>query len=152
MMRFVTFVKKSRRGLGLRGRGEEVIDLGELNRRFLKAGAAPFLSGMLAFIDAGGGAINLAKKAAKYVAGKDEAGLKNLRQAGALYKANQVKIISPTPEPRKNVVLLGVKYKEHIEEGARARSIELKNSESPDIITKPTTPVTGHLAKVVHSK
>ncbi len=151
-MRFVTFVKNSRQRLGLMGPGEEVIDLAELNRRFLKAGAAPFLSGMLAFIDAGGGALNLAKKAAKYVAGKDEAGLKKLRQAGALYKANQVKIISPIPEPRKNVVLLGVNYKEHIEEGARARSIELKYPEAPVFFTKPKTAVIGHLGKVVHWK
>jgi 2-keto-4-pentenoate hydratase/2-oxohepta-3-ene-1,7-dioic acid hydratase in catechol pathway len=107
---------------------------------------------MQAFIEAGGAAISLAKKAAKYVDGRDEDGQKKLRQGGALYKASQVKIISPIPVPAKNVVLLGVNYKEHIEEGARARSIELKYPEAPVFFTKPKTSVIGHMGKVVHWK
>jgi 2-keto-4-pentenoate hydratase/2-oxohepta-3-ene-1,7-dioic acid hydratase in catechol pathway len=151
-MRFVTFVKNNQSRLGMIGPADHVIDLAELNRRYLKAGSAPYLNGMQAFIEAGGAAMNLAKKAAKYVAGKDEAALKKLRQAGALLKLNQVKIVSPIPWPRKNVVLLGVNYKEHIEEGARARSIELKYPEAPVFFTKPATSVIGHLGKVVHHK
>jgi 2-keto-4-pentenoate hydratase/2-oxohepta-3-ene-1,7-dioic acid hydratase in catechol pathway len=151
-MRFVTFVKNSRQRLGLMAAGEEVIDLAELNRRYLKAGAAPYLSGMQAFIEAGGAALGLAKKAAKYVDGKDEDGLKKLRQAGALWKPNQLKIVAPIPQPRKNVVLLGVNYKEHIEEGARAREIELKYPEAPVFFTKPATAVIGNHGKVVHHK
>jgi 2-keto-4-pentenoate hydratase/2-oxohepta-3-ene-1,7-dioic acid hydratase in catechol pathway len=151
-MRLLTFVKNNQSRLGLIGPADHVIDLAELNRRYLKAGAAPYLIGMQAFIEAGGKALGLAKKAAKYVAGKDEAGLKKLRQAGALLKLGQVKIVSPIPAPRKNVVLLGVNYKEHIEEGARARSIELKYPEAPVFFTKPATAVIGHLGKVVHHK
>jgi len=134
------------------GPADQVIDLAELNRRYLKAGSAPFLSSMQAFIEGGGKALALAKKAEKLVAGRDEGGLKKLRQAGALWKVNQVKIVSPIPQPRKNVVLLGVNYKEHIEEGARARSIELKYPEAPVFFTKPATAVIGHLGKVVHWK
>jgi 2-keto-4-pentenoate hydratase/2-oxohepta-3-ene-1,7-dioic acid hydratase in catechol pathway len=151
-MRLLTFVKNNQSRLGLIGPADHVIDLAELNRRYLKAGAAPYLNGMQAFIEAGGKALGLAKKAAKYVAGKDEAGLKKLRQAGAVLKLNQVKIVSPIPWPRKNVILLGVNYKEHIEEGARARSIELKYPEAPVFFTKPATAVIGHLGKVVHHK
>jgi 2-keto-4-pentenoate hydratase/2-oxohepta-3-ene-1,7-dioic acid hydratase in catechol pathway len=145
-------VKNNQSRLGLIGPAEHVIDLAELNRRYLKAGAAPYLIGMQAFIEAGGKALGLAKKAAKYVAGKDEDGLKKLRQAGALLKLGQVKIVAPIPQPRKNVILLGVNYKEHIEEGARARSIELKYPEAPVFFTKPATAVIGHLGKVVHHK
>lgn len=150
-MRFLTFVKNNRSRLGLMGPVDHVIDLAELNRRYLKT-SAPYLNSMQAFIEAGGQAISLAKKAAKYAAGKDEDGLKKLRQAGALHKRSQVKIISPIPQPRKNVILLGVNYKEHIEEGARARSIELKYPEAPVFFTKPATAVIGHLGKVVHHK
>jgi 2-keto-4-pentenoate hydratase/2-oxohepta-3-ene-1,7-dioic acid hydratase in catechol pathway len=152
MMRLITFVKNNQSRLGLIGPADHVIDLAELNRRYLKAGAAPYLNGMQAFIEAGGKALGLAKKAAKYVAGKDEDGLKKLRQGGALLKLSQVKIVSPIPQPRKNVILLGVNYKEHIEEGARARSIELKYPEAPVFFTKPATAVIGHLGKVVHHK
>jgi 2-keto-4-pentenoate hydratase/2-oxohepta-3-ene-1,7-dioic acid hydratase in catechol pathway len=151
-MRLLTFVKNNQSRLGLIGPADHVIDLAELNRRYLKAGAAPYLIGMQAFIEAGGKALGLAKKAAKYVAGKDEAGLKKLRQSGALVKLSQVKILSPIPWPRKNVVLLGVNYKEHIEEGARARSIELKYPEAPVFFTKPATSVIGQFGKVVHHK
>jgi 2-keto-4-pentenoate hydratase/2-oxohepta-3-ene-1,7-dioic acid hydratase in catechol pathway len=151
-MRLVTFVKNNQHRLGLIVAADQVIDLAELNRRYLKAGAAPYLSGMQAFIEAGGKALGLAKKAAKYAAGRDEDGLKKLRQAGALYKLNKIKIISPIPAPRKNVILLGVNYKEHIEEGARARSIELKYPEAPVFFTKPATAVIGHMGKVVHHK
>jgi 2-keto-4-pentenoate hydratase/2-oxohepta-3-ene-1,7-dioic acid hydratase in catechol pathway len=136
-MRFLTFVRKGENRLGLMGPDEQVIDVAELNRRYLKAGAK---------------ALGLAKKAAKYVAGKDEEERKKLRQAGALAKLSQVKILSPIPWPRKNVVLLGVNYKEHIEEGARARDIELKYPEAPVFFTKPATSVIGQFGKVVHHK
>ena len=149
-MRLLTFSKKNQNRVGLMGPAEQVIDLAELNRRFLKAGAAPYLNSMQAFIEAGGKALGLAKKAARYVAGKDEEGQKKLRRGGALLKLSQVKILSPIPWPRKNVVLLGVNYKEHIEEGARARSIELKYPEAPVFFTKPATSVIGQSGKVVH--
>jgi 2-keto-4-pentenoate hydratase/2-oxohepta-3-ene-1,7-dioic acid hydratase in catechol pathway len=150
-MRFLTFVKNNRSRLGLMGPDDNVIDLAELNRRYLKT-AAPYLNSMQAFIEAGGKSMSLAKKAAKYAAGKDEDGLKKLRQVRVLHKLSQVKILSPIPAPRKNVILLGVNYKEHIEEGARARSIELKYPEAPVFFTKPATAVIGHLGKVVHHK
>ena len=129
-MRLLTFARKGENRLGLIGPEDQVIDLAEVNRRYLKGGAA--------------------KKAAGYVGKQDGEGLKKLRRAGALWNLNQVKILSPIPWPRKNVILLGVNYKEHIEEGARARSIELKYPEAPVFFTKPATAVIGHLGKVVH--
>jgi 2-keto-4-pentenoate hydratase/2-oxohepta-3-ene-1,7-dioic acid hydratase in catechol pathway len=132
------------------GPADDVIDLAEINRRYLRGGSASYLSSMQALIEAGGKALSVAKKASRYVAGRNEESLRKLRQAGVLLKLNQVKILSPIPWPRKNVILLGVNYKEHIEEGARARSIELKYPEAPVFFTKPATSVIGHLGKVIH--
>ena len=151
-MRFVTFARKGENRLGLIGPDDQVIDLAEINRRYLKGGSPAYLTSMQAFIEGGNKALSVAKKAAAYVARQDADGLKRLSRAGALWKLSQVKIVSPFPWPRKNVILLGVNYKEHIEEGARARSIELKYPEAPVFFTKPATSVIGHLGKVVHHK
>jgi len=134
------------------GPNGQVIDLAEINRRYLRGGSPAFLSGMQAFIEGGATALNVAKKAARYVARQDSEGLKRLSRAGALFKLSQVKMLSPIPWPRKNVILLGVNYKEHIEEGARARSVELKYPEAPVFFTKPATSVIGHLGKVIHHR
>ena len=149
-MRLLTFARKGENRLGLIGPEDQVIDLAEVNRRYLKGGSPAYLKNMQAFIEGGGKALGAAKKAAGYVGKQDGEGLKKLRRAGALWNLNQVKILSPIPWPRKNVILLGVNYKEHIEEGARARSIELKYPEAPVFFTKPATAVIGHLGKVVH--
>ena len=151
-MRFVTFARKNQNRIGLVGPGEQVIDLAEVNRRYLKGGSPSYLISMQAFIEGGAKALSAAKKAAAYVAKQDSDGLKRLGRGGALWQLNQVKIISPIPWPRKNVILLGVNYKEHIEEGARARSLELKYPEAPVFFTKPATSVIGHLGKVIHHK
>jgi 2-keto-4-pentenoate hydratase/2-oxohepta-3-ene-1,7-dioic acid hydratase in catechol pathway len=68
---------------------------------------------------------------------------------GALIRPSQAKILSPIPQPRKNCVMLGINYREHIDEGARAREIEIKYPEWPVFFTKPATSVIGHLGKVV---
>ncbi len=151
-MRFLTFLRKNENRVGLMGPDDHVIDLAELNRRYLKGGSANYLNSMQTFIEAGVKALSLAKKASKYVAGRDEEGLRKLRQAGGLLKLSQIKILSPIPWPRKNVILLGVNYKEHIEEGARARSIDLKYPEAPVFFTKPATSIIGHLGKVIHHR
>jgi 2-keto-4-pentenoate hydratase/2-oxohepta-3-ene-1,7-dioic acid hydratase in catechol pathway len=151
-MRFVTFARKNQQRVGLMGPNDYVIDLAEINRRYLKGGSPSYLSSMQAFIEGGGKALNVAKKAAKYIAKQDIDGLKRLSRAGALLKLNQIKLLSPIPWPRKNVILLGINYKEHIEEGARARSIELKYPEAPVFFTKPATSVIGHMGKVIDHK
>jgi len=151
-MRLLTFSRKNQQRVGLVGPNGQVIDLAEINRRYLRGGSPAFLSGMQAFIEGGATALNVAKKAARYVARQDSEGLKRLSRAGALFKLSQVKMLSPIPWPRKNVILLGVNYKEHIEEGARARSVELKYPEAPVFFTKPATSVIGHLGKVIHHR
>src|SRR6266550_243429 len=131
---------------------EQIIDLAEINRRYLKGGNAPFLASMQAFIEAGGKALQVARKAEKYVTGKSADEQKKLVAVGALVKPNQAKIISPIPQPKKNCVMLGINYKEHVDEGARARSLEIKYPEWPVFFTKPSTSVIGHMGKVVNHK
>ena len=125
-MRFVTFSRKSQQRIGLMGPQEQVIDLAEINRRYLRRGQLPFLASMQAFIEAGPKAIQLARTAERYVDGKTPDELKKLVQTGALLKPTQAKLLAPIPAPKKNVVMLGVNYREHIDEGARARSLEIK--------------------------
>ncbi len=138
--------------LGMMGPNDYVIDLAALNQRYLRGGSPPFLSSMQAFIEGGGKALSVAKKAASYLAKQDPGGLQKLSRTGTLLKLGQVKLLSPIPWPRKNVILLGINYKEHIEEGARARQIEVKYPEAPVFFTKPATSVIGHMGKVIHHK
>jgi 2-keto-4-pentenoate hydratase/2-oxohepta-3-ene-1,7-dioic acid hydratase in catechol pathway len=151
-MRFVTFLHKSEQRLGLVGPQEHIINLVEVNRRYLKEGSLPFLTSMQGFIEAGPKAIQVARKAEKYVNGKNADDVKKLVSAGALVKPNQAKIISPIPQPKKNCVMLGINYREHVDEGARARSLEIKYPEWPVFFTKPATSVIGHKGKVVNHK
>jgi 2-keto-4-pentenoate hydratase/2-oxohepta-3-ene-1,7-dioic acid hydratase in catechol pathway len=149
-MRFVTFLKKNEQRIGLMGPHDQIIDLAELNRRYLKDGNAPIFASMQSFIEAGAKAVQAARKAEKYVAGKNPEELKKIAQAGALVKASQARLAAPIPWPKKNVVMLGVNYREHVDEGAKARDIELKYPEHPVFFTKPATSVIGHMGKVIH--
>jgi len=149
-MRLITFTRMNQQRLGLMGSQDQVIDLAEVNRRYLKGGKPAFLASMQAFIEAGAKALQVAKKAEKFVAGKSPEEQKKLIRTGALLRPNQARIISPIPRPLKNIVMLGVNYREHVDEGARARSLEIKYPEWPVFFTKPATSVIGHMGKVVH--
>jgi 2-keto-4-pentenoate hydratase/2-oxohepta-3-ene-1,7-dioic acid hydratase in catechol pathway len=151
-MRFITFSRKNQQRIGLTAPQQQVIDLAEVNRRYLKGGNPPFLASMQAFIEAGAKAVAVARKAEKYVAGKSPDELKKLTAAGALVKLSQIKLLAPIPAPKKNCVMLGINYKEHVDEGARARELEIKYPEYPVFFTKPATSVIGHLGKVVKHK
>jgi 2-keto-4-pentenoate hydratase/2-oxohepta-3-ene-1,7-dioic acid hydratase in catechol pathway len=152
-MRLVTFTQKNRQRIGLLNSQDQIVDLAEVNRRYLRGGNPPFLASMQAFIEAGPQALQVAKKAEKFVAGKSAQEQKKLAGAGALLmKSSQVKLLAPIPWPRKNVVMLGINYREHVDEGARARELEIKYPEWPVYFTKPATSVIGHMGKVVHHK
>ena len=151
-MRFVTFSRKNQARLGLIGPEDFIIDLAELNRRTLRGGPSSLFTTMLDFIDGGAKALSVAKKAINYVNKKDSGDLKKLARAGALLKLSQAKLLSPIPWPRKNVILLGVNYREHVAEGARARSLDLKYPDFPVFFTKPATSVIGQHGRVVHHK
>jgi 2-keto-4-pentenoate hydratase/2-oxohepta-3-ene-1,7-dioic acid hydratase in catechol pathway len=151
-MRLITFTRKSQQRIGLLNPQDQVLDLAEVNRRYLRGGNPPFLASMQAFIEAGSKALQVARKAEKYLAGKSAEEQKKLTASGALLKSSQVKLLAPIPWPRKNVVMLGINYREHVDEGARARELEIKYPEWPVYFTKPATSVIGHMGKVVHHK
>jgi 2-keto-4-pentenoate hydratase/2-oxohepta-3-ene-1,7-dioic acid hydratase in catechol pathway len=151
-MRFVTFARKNQHRIGLVGPQDQVIDLAEVNRRYLRGGSPPFLASMQAFIEAGAKALQVARKAEKYAVGKSADEHKKLAAAGALLKLSQVKLAAPIPYPKKNVVMLGINYREHVDEGAKARSLEIKYPEWPVFFTKPATSVIGPMGKVIHHK
>ncbi|HWP58181.1 MAG TPA: fumarylacetoacetate hydrolase family protein [Candidatus Acidoferrales bacterium] len=150
-MQLLTFVRKGRPILGLLGRDHWIIDLAEVNRRYLKGGAAPFLNSMQEFIEGGAKALNVAKKAYQYVSG-EEGRLRKLARIGVVVQQSRVRLLSPIPWPRKNIVCLGINYQEHIDEGARARQITVNTPEAPVYFTKPPTAVIGHQGKVIHHK
>jgi 2-keto-4-pentenoate hydratase/2-oxohepta-3-ene-1,7-dioic acid hydratase in catechol pathway len=107
---------------------------------------------MQAFIEAGSKAIQVARQAERYVAGKNIADQKKLAGVGALLRPNQARIIAPIPVPKKNVIMLGINYREHVDEGARARSLEIKYPDYPVFFTKPSTSVIGQFGKVINHK
>jgi 2-keto-4-pentenoate hydratase/2-oxohepta-3-ene-1,7-dioic acid hydratase in catechol pathway len=150
-MRLVTFAHKNQYRLGLMANHEQIIDLAEINQRNLKGGKLTFLSGMQAFIEAGPKALQVAKKAERYVASKPSEQQK-LAQRGSLLKLGQAKFAAPIPWPKKNVVMLGINYREHVDEGARARSLEIKYPEWPVFFSKPATSLVGHRGKVINHK
>jgi 2-keto-4-pentenoate hydratase/2-oxohepta-3-ene-1,7-dioic acid hydratase in catechol pathway len=151
-MRFVTFTRKNEQRIGLMGQQDQILDLVEINRRYLKNGNASYLTSMQAFIEGGSKAFQVARQAEKYVASKNIEAQKKLTAAGALLRSNQVKIIAPIPVPKKNVVMLGVNYREHVDEGAKARSLDIKYPDYPVFFTKPSTSVIGQFGKVVNHK
>ena len=90
-MRLVTFSRKNQQRLGLMGPHDQIIDLTEVNRRYLKGGNPPFLGSMQGFIEGGAKALQAARKAEKYVAGKTDEEQKRLAAAGALVKLNHLR-------------------------------------------------------------
>jgi 2-keto-4-pentenoate hydratase/2-oxohepta-3-ene-1,7-dioic acid hydratase in catechol pathway len=148
-MRFVTYSFQSKTRVGMLTDDDQIIDLREVNRRYLPGGAVSYLDSMQAFIEAGAKAVTTARKAARYVEGLDTKGTRRLAQAGILVKRNRARLLSPIPSPRKNVICLGVNYQEHIDEGVRARGVQLNTPEVPVFFTKPATSVIGDQGKVL---
>jgi len=59
-----------------------------------------------------------------------------------------VTLRAPIPRPARNVFCVGRNYKLHIEEGARARGVEVSYPEVPEFFTKATNAVVGPGATV----
>ena len=148
-MRFVTYTFRSKTQLGMMIDEDQIIDLQAVSKRYLPGSTASYLDSMQAFIEAGAKAVTTAKKAAKYVEGLDSKGIRRLAQAGLLVKRNRTRLLSPIPVPRKNVICLGVNYQEHIDEGVRARGVQLNTPQAPVFFTKPATAVIGDQSRVL---
>jgi 2-keto-4-pentenoate hydratase/2-oxohepta-3-ene-1,7-dioic acid hydratase in catechol pathway len=123
-MRLVTYQSESGPRLGAVV-GDRVLDLA----------TADVPSDMLDFIDAGAAAWKRADSAVQEAA---------LGAASArLVPLAEVKLLAPIPRPRKNVFALGLNYKDHVAEGARAAGREVKLPEHPVFFTKVSTAVIG---------
>lgn len=127
-MRFVTFEAGGRERLGL-VEGNRVLDLAAA-----AGGAGEALGSMLALLDAGDAGLDAARRAAD--AARSQGGELALPLA-------QVRLKAPIPRPRKNVVALGLNYRDHAEEAARASGRPLRLPEYPIFFTKPATAVIG---------
>jgi 2-keto-4-pentenoate hydratase/2-oxohepta-3-ene-1,7-dioic acid hydratase in catechol pathway len=70
-------------------------------------------------------------------------GLKASGYRGENYPVDAIRWHAPIPRPSKNVFCVGRNYLTHIEEGARARGVEVKIPGAPVFFTKAPTAVTG---------
>lgn len=91
---------------------------------------------MLAFIGAGSSALSAAREL--------------LARGGEGVELGRAKLLSPIPRPPKNVFCLGLNYRDHAAEGARAMGVELKLPEHPIYFSKPPTCVIGPDAAIVY--
>ena len=59
------------------------------------------------------------------------------------FELNQVSLTAPIPRPNKNVFCVGRNYKEHVDEGHRARGTEINYPKAPQFFSKAPTAVIG---------
>src|SRR6185503_19724580 len=64
-------------------------------------------------------------------------------KASGYHRVDEIRWHAPIPRPSKNVFCVGRNYLTHIEEGARARGVEVKIPAAPVFFTKAPTAVTG---------
>ncbi|MBI3895347.1 MAG: fumarylacetoacetate hydrolase family protein [Acidobacteria bacterium] len=67
---------------------------------------------------------------------------------GIGHSLEEVRLHAPIPRPAKNIVCLGLNYKSHMEETARARGREVKIPEVPVFFTKAPTAVNGPMEAI----
>jgi 2-keto-4-pentenoate hydratase/2-oxohepta-3-ene-1,7-dioic acid hydratase in catechol pathway len=128
-MRLVTFREDGAPRLGAVV-GERVIDLARASD-----GSLP--DSMLALIDAGEPALGCARDLVE-------------RRGGDGIELSRVTLLAPIPRPRKNIFCLGLNYRDHAAEGARAMGKELKLPEHPIYFSKPPTCVIGPEEAIVY--
>ncbi|MDP8924191.1 MAG: fumarylacetoacetate hydrolase family protein [Chloroflexota bacterium] len=121
-MRLVTFESERGPRLGAVA-GDRVVDLAEASN-----GALP--ANMVAFIEAGPSALDEARSLVE-------------RGTSSGVPFGQVKLLAPIPRPRRNVICLGLNYRDHAIEIARSAGQEPKMPEHPVFFTKPPTAVIG---------
>src|SRR6185503_14770882 len=64
-------------------------------------------------------------------------------KASGYHRVDEIRWHAPIPRPSKNVFCVGRNYLTHIEEGARARGVEVKIPAAPVFFTKAPTSVSG---------
>lgn len=115
-MKLVTFTHNGRTAIGAVVH-DQIVDLSHL---------AP---DMQAFIELGAEGLAAAQK--------------TIATAGHTIPLTAVHLLAPIPNPRRNVICLGLNYSEHVKESYGARGQEAKLPETPVVFTKATTAVNG---------
>jgi 2-keto-4-pentenoate hydratase/2-oxohepta-3-ene-1,7-dioic acid hydratase in catechol pathway len=71
-----------------------------------------------------------------------EAGIAKARASGEIELAlSSLTLLAPIPEPRRNIICLGMNYAAHAAESLRAKSLPIKMPDVPVFFTKATTTV-----------
>ena len=122
-MRLVTFASDRGPRVGAVV-GDRVIDLAEASQ-----GTVP--SDMIQLIEAGPSALDAARAAIE-------------RGTSGGVPLSEMRLLAPIPRPRRNVICLGLNYRDHAIEIARSAGQEPKMPEHPVFFTKPPTAVIGH--------
>ena len=133
-MKYVTFTPSGATAMRLGVlHGDAVVDIETLLGDAWTA-AAP--ATLLALIEAGEGEW-------RRVAAAIETRLAGGAPRDVSHVGEEVRWHAPVPRPQKNIVCLGLNYRSHVEEGARARGQEIRMPTDPVFFTKAPTTVNG---------
>jgi 2-keto-4-pentenoate hydratase/2-oxohepta-3-ene-1,7-dioic acid hydratase in catechol pathway len=151
-MKLASYDFNGRSGIGVQ-LGEEIIDViltsEELRRHELEFPALQGVSDMISLLDRGDLALNEARELLHETTqiinqGKD----RFLREIGAILSANQVHLRSPVPRPRKNILCVGLNYRDHWLETAARRGEPLPSF--PMFFSKSVAAVIGPFDDIVY--
>jgi len=109
-----------------------------------------FPSDMIEVIMNGRSSLVKARKMIRYAeALLGESSVQELQEEGVIYPFRRRQILAPIPAPRKNIVCLAVNYATHLEEAARAKTMEPDLPSDPIFFSKPPTSITGPFSNIV---
>lgn len=138
-MRLATFITTS----GQQHVGALLSDGRLLDLTAATEGTAAF-SSMLALIDAGVSALAIARGLV------DQAEQHELDHHA--YRTDGVQLLAPIPRPRKNVYCVGLNFRSHVEQNARALGQRFELPDVPLFFSKPVTAVVGPGAAINHDR
>jgi len=123
-LEFVCFEHDGRRSLGILAGEVGILDLAGLEIAGAKDGD------LIALIRAGEATLDAVRAAVA-------------ADKGPVLDRADCRLLAPIPRPAKNIFCVGRNYREHVEEGYRARGTETKLPDHPQFFTKPPTAVIG---------
>ena len=135
-MRLITYRRNGEPRLGAVV-GDRAVDLAAL----AQAGGQSVPGDMLALIEAGPEALARVRQLVE--------GAGQRLPDGAAFPLSEVKLLSPIPRTRKNIICLGLNYAEHVAEGSRAMNLERDLPKDPIYFSKPPTVLVGHEEAVI---
>ena len=135
-MRLLTYDRDGAPRLGLLV-NDTVVDAADASSAL---GEAPLPDDMLAFIEEGDSALERARRILETLSSDREA------LSGCFRPLADTRLLAPIPQPRRNLVCVGLNYAEHASESRITSGIP----EHPVYFTKPATAVVGPDEPVVH--